>query len=75
MAQWRMQLGTVSRQACKDSTTAEVNYFRVGIMEDGPTLDEIHAEEKAAAAAAEVEEVDVSAAEASANYQKLMSQW
>lgn len=37
------------------------------IVEDGPTLDEIHAEEKAAAAAAEVEEVDVlAAAEASA---------
>ena len=36
-------------------------------VEDGPTLDEIHAEEKAAAAAAEVEEVDVlAAAEASA---------
>ena len=38
------------------------------IVEDGPTLDEIHAEEKAAAAAAEVEEVDVlAAAEASAD--------
>ena len=38
------------------------------VVEDGPTLDEIHAEEKAAAAAAEVEEVDVlAAAEASAD--------
>lgn len=37
------------------------------VVEDGPTLDEIHAEEKAAAAAAQVEEVDVlAAAEASA---------
>ena len=38
------------------------------VVEDGPTLDEIHAEEKAAAAAAKVEEVDVlAAAEASAD--------
>ena len=38
------------------------------VVEDGPTLDEIHAEEKAAAAAAEVDEVDVlAAAEASAD--------
>ena len=38
------------------------------VVEDGPTLDEIHAEEKAAAAAAEVEDVDVlAAAEASAD--------
>ena len=38
------------------------------VVEDGPTLDDIHAEEKAAAAAAEVEEVDVlAAAEASAD--------
>ena len=38
------------------------------VVEDGPTLDEIHAEEKAAAAAAQVEEVDVlAAAEASAD--------
>jgi len=38
------------------------------VMADGPTLDEIHAEEKAAAAAAEVEDVDVlAAAEASAD--------
>ena len=38
------------------------------VVEEGPTLDEIHAEEKAAAAAAEVEEVDVlAAAEASAD--------
>ena len=38
------------------------------VVEDGPTLDEIRAEEKAAAAAAEVEEVDVlAAAEASAD--------
>ena len=37
------------------------------VVEDGPTLDEIHTEEKAAAAAAQVEEVDVlAAAEASA---------
>jgi|TARA_B100001758_G_scaffold10709_1_gene7991 small subunit ribosomal protein S3Ae len=38
------------------------------VVGDGPTLDEIHAEEKAAAAAAEVDEVDVlAAAEASAD--------
>ena len=38
------------------------------VVEDGPTLDEIHEEEKAAAAAAEVEDVDVlAAAEASAD--------
>jgi len=38
------------------------------VVEDGPTLDDIHAEEKAAAAAAEVEEIDVlAAAEASAD--------
>ena len=38
------------------------------VVEDGPTLDEIHAEEKAAAAAAKVDEVDVlAAAEASAD--------
>ncbi len=38
------------------------------VVEDGPTLDEIHAEEKAVAAAAKVEEVDVlAAAEASAD--------
>ncbi len=38
------------------------------VVDDGPTLDEIHAEEKAAAAAAKVEEVDVlAAAEASAD--------
>ena len=38
------------------------------VVADGPTLDEIHAEEKAAAAAAEVEDVDVlAAAEASAD--------
>ena len=38
------------------------------VVEDGPTLDDIHAEEKAAAAAAEVEDIDVlAAAEASAD--------
>lgn len=38
------------------------------VVNDGPTLDEIHAEEKAAAAAAEVKKVDVlAAAEASAD--------
>ena len=38
------------------------------VVEDGPTLDAIHAEEKAAAAAAEVEDIDVlAAAEASAD--------
>ena len=38
------------------------------VVGDGPTLDEIHAEEKAAAAAAKVDEVDVlAAAEASAD--------
>ena len=38
------------------------------VVEDGPTLDEIHEEEKAAAAATEVEDVDVlAAAEASAD--------
>ena len=38
------------------------------VVADGPTLDEIHAEDKAAAAAAEVEDVDVlAAAEASAD--------
>ena len=42
-------------------------------VEDGPTLDEIHAEEKAAAAAAEVEEVDVlAAAEASAELSEVI---
>ena len=42
------------------------------VVEDGPTLDEIHAEEKAAAAAAEVEEVDVlAAAEASADLSEI----
>ena len=38
------------------------------VVEDGPTLDEIHEEEKAVAAATEVEDVDVlAAAEASAD--------
>ena len=38
------------------------------VVEDGPTLDDIHAEDKAAAAAAEVEDIDVlAAAEASAD--------
>ena len=38
------------------------------VVEGGPTLDDIHAEEKAAAAAAEVEDIDVlAAAEASAD--------
>ncbi len=44
------------------------------VVEDGPTLDEIHAEEKAAAAAAEVEDVDVlAAAEASADLSEVGS--
>ena len=43
--------------------------FQSGVVvEDGPTLDDIHAEVKAAAAAAEVEDIDVlAAAEASAD--------